>query len=349
MAKKSEEKASIQDVLKQLNKEFGGNNEKDDVFFISTGSPKLDKALGGGIVSGRITELIAWEGVGKTSICLHATADAQRQSKKVLYIDAEHALDENYAINLGVNWEDMILIQPDFGEAAFQYAQKLIETGEVNVVIFDSTSGMIPKSQFEAEPGGSNMGKHALLFSKEIPKINILTAKYNVATIFVSQLREKIGIMFGSPETTQAGNTLKFFASNRIDLRKSTQQKDGDTAVGNVTKFKTLKCKTAPPYRTGEFSLAYGIGIEKWKDIVDLAVEDKIITKTGNTYSYGEEKLAVGEEKFKQVMKDNPEFIKELEQKLNEKENKEVLEENEQKVPTGSEEILENNTNEVLV
>jgi len=318
MAKK-EDKLSFNEVLQQLNKDFGGI-EKKERFFISTGSLKLDRALGGGLCSGRITELIAWEGGGKTTCCLHACSDALQKGKKVLYVDSEHALDEVYALNLGVNLKDIILFQPDFGEQAFEYAERLMETGEIGLVIFDSTSGMIPKSQFEAEPGTTSIGKHAMLFNKEMPKINSLTAKHNIVTIFVSQVREKIGVMFGSPETTQGGNALKFFASNRIELRKSTQEKDGDNVVGNLVKFKTLKCKNAPPFKTGDFLIEFGLGIQKWKDIMDLAIDKELITKKGNTYLLDENKLGVGEKQLIECLTSNPEIIEELEKRLNEKE-----------------------------
>lgn len=328
MAKSKEEKLSFKEVIKQLNKQFG-QVEKKERFFVTTGSPKLDKALGGGIVSGRITELIAWEGGGKTTICLHATADALKKGKKVLYIDAEHALDETYCKNLGADLEDIILFQPDFGEQAFEYAEKLLETGEIGLVIFDSTSGMIPKSQFDAEPGTTSIGKHAMLFNKEMPKINSITAKYNVVTIFISQVREKIGILFGSPETTQGGNALKFFASNRIELRKSTQEKEGDSVVGNLVKFKTLKCKTAPPFKTGDFLIEYGLGIQRWKDIMDLAIDANIIEKVGNTYSLNGVKLGIGEKQLIDTLQNKEGLLQEIEDLLlNNKAVTEKIEEN---------------------
>jgi recombination protein RecA len=317
MAKNKEEKKSFAELAAELDKKFSGNTNTEH-FDLSTGSLSLDLALGGGVRSGRITELIAWEGAGKTTICLHLIAEAQKKGLNVAYIDAEHALDEKYAKAIGVDWEKLkpTLFQPMNGEDAFQYGQELLKTGELQLLIFDSTSGMLPKSQMEAEPGGSNMGKHALLFSKEVPKVNIFAANNNAIVVFVSQLREKIGIMFGSPETTQAGNTLKFFASNRIDLRRSLE-KEGDEVIGINTKFKVLKCKTSAPYKTGIIPILFGVGIDKVSEIIEMATDLDLIKKWGKTITIldgSETKYDL--EEFKTLLKDNEEFFQDLRNKI---------------------------------
>lgn len=317
MAKNREEKRSFQELAADLDKKFSGNTDIQ-YFDLSTGSIALDHALGGGVRSGRITELIAWEGAGKTTLCLHLIAEAQKKGLNVAYVDAEHALDEKYARAIGVDWNKLkpTLFQPMNGEDAFQYGQELLKSGDLQLLIYDSTSGMLPKSQMEAEPGGSNMGKHALLFSKEVPKINLLTANNNAITIFVSQLREKIGVMFGSPETTQAGNTLKFFASNRIDLRKSLE-KDGDEVVGINTKFKVLKCKTASPYKTGVIPITFGVGIDKILEITDLATDLGLIKKWGKSITMLDgSDIKYDLEEFQTLLKDNEEFYQNLRQKV---------------------------------
>ncbi|OQA65557.1 MAG: DNA repair and recombination protein RadA [Candidatus Diapherotrites archaeon ADurb.Bin253] len=317
MAKNKEEKKSFAELAAELDKKFSGNTNTEH-FDLSTGSLSLDLALGGGVRSGRITELIAWEGAGKTTICLHLIAEAQKKGLNVAYIDAEHALDEKYAKAIGVDWEKLkpTLFQPMNGEDAFQYGQELLKTGELQLLIFDSTSGMLPKSQMEAEPGGSNMGKHALLFSKEVPKVNIFAANNNAIVVFVSQLREKIGVMFGSPETTQAGNTLKFFASNRIDLRRSLE-KEGDEVIGINTKFKILKCKTSAPYKTGIIPILFGVGIDKVSEIIEMATDLDLIKKWGKTITIldgSETKYDL--EEFKTLLKDNEEFFQDLRNKI---------------------------------
>ena len=317
MAKNKEEKKRFAELAAELDKKFSGNTNTEH-FDLSTGSLSLDLALGGGIRSGRITELIAWEGAGKTTICLHLIAEAQKKGLNVAYIDAEHALDEKYAKAIGVDWEKLkpTLFQPMNGEDAFQYGQELLKTGELQLLIFDSTSGMLPKSQMEAEPGGSNMGKHALLFSKEVPKVNIFAANNNAIVVFVSQLREKIGVMFGSPETTQAGNTLKFFASNRIDLRRSLE-KEGDEVIGINTKFKVLKCKTSAPYKTGIIPILFGVGIDKVSEIIEMATDLDLIKKWGKTITIldgSETKYDL--EEFKTLLKDNEEFFQDLRNKI---------------------------------
>jgi recombination protein RecA len=304
---KTEEKKGLLEIAAELNKKYSGN--KQEQFDLSTGSLRLDRALGGGMRSGRITELISWEGAGKTTVCLHLVAEAHKRGIEAAYVDAEHALDEKYARAIGADWDRLkpLLFQPDYGEAAFEYGQRLMETGKLGLLIFDSTSGMIPKSQMDAEPGASHIGKHALLFSKEIPKINVLAARNNVIVVFVSQFREKVGVMFGSPETTQAGNALKFFASNRIELRRTLTKEEG-SVTGQITRFKVLKCKTAAPFGTGEFQVNFGEGIKRDVEIVEDAVEAGIINKSGSWYSY--------EDTVLQLLRDNPELLQEIETKL---------------------------------
>lgn len=305
--KKSEgQQSNLQDTLAALNKKYNLSDSQQRTF-ISTGSIGLDKALGGGVITGRITELIAWEGVGKTTVSLHIVANAQKQGLKVAYIDSEHALDETYARALGVDWDELILIQPSFGEEAFEIGEELLKTGEVDVLIFDSTSGMFPKAQFEGDPGSSYIGKHAMLFSKEVPKINVLASKYNAVVIFISQLREKIGVMYGSPEITQAGNTLKFFASNRIELRKKLIY-EGDVVVGQTTKFKVIKCKTHKPYGVGEFKIEFGKGIDKIGEIIDILQDLDIIKKWGKTITVFSKQEGEPDEKL-----EYDEFYKRLE------------------------------------
>lgn len=316
MAKqKTEEKVNFKELIEKLNKEYSGN-VRNDYFDLSTGSISLDIALGGGIRSGRITELIAWEGAGKTTLCLHLVAEAQKRGLNVCYIDSEHALDKKYAEAIGCNWENMNIFQPMSGEEAFDYGRRLLETGELHLLIYDSTSGMLPKSQMDSDAGGSNMGKHALLFSKEVPKINIAASKNNAIVVFISQIREKIGVMFGSPETTQAGNTLKFFASNRIDLRKSLI-KEGEEIVGQNTKFKILKCKTAKPFVTGAFPIVFGKGIDRIAEIIDLATSNLPVEKFkkwGSQITYNGEKYTL--DVFKELLSDNPEFYNQLKEDL---------------------------------
>jgi recombination protein RecA len=315
MAKQKEEKKlNLEETIKLLNKKY--SKDFQESFSISTDSIALDVALGGnGIRSKRITELIAWEGGGKTTLCLHLTKNAQKDhpGKKVVYIDAEHALDETYARNIGVDWDNLILFQPSCGEEGFDYAKELIRTGEVSLVIFDSTSGLLPKKQMEDVAGTSNMGLHARLMGAEIPKIQNLISENNTACVSISQVREKIGVMFGSPETTQGGNALKFWASNRIELRKSLE-KENDAVSGLKVKFKTLKCKTARPFQTGYFYINFGKGVDKIKEIIELSKDYDLIKVWGKKITYNEAEFVTDE--FYQVLEDNPSLYEELKSKL---------------------------------
>lgn len=325
MAKVKETKSTFEEIVADLNKKYRSEGIIERTF-ISTGSILLDNALGGGVSTGRITELIAWEGAGKSTVCQHILANAQKLGMKVAYIDAEHSLDPTYAEAIGVDWKALLptLFQPTNGEDAFHYGMELIKTGELGVIIFDSTSGMIPKKQLEGDPGTSVLGLHSRLFSQEIPKISAMAATHNTAVVFVSQIREKIGVMFGSPETTQAGNALKFFASNRIELRK-TLEKEGDVTIGINSKFKVIKCKTNSPYSTGVINIIFGKGINSDPEVMEIAIENNIISLSGNTYSYEGVKIGVGQKQLEAFFTDNPEVFEEIKLKvINKLQNKTV-------------------------
>lgn len=313
MAKTKQEKKNLQEVLDELNKKY--NYLKDETFFVSTGSLGLDVALGGGFASGRISEIIAWEGSGKTTVALHAVADAQSQGKKVAYIDAEHALSKKYAEALGVKWEELLIFQPSTGEEAFDTANEIMRTGEIDMIVFDSTSGMIPKKQLEAEAGEHHLGLHARLFSAEVPKTNSLCSVHNVCLIYISQVREKIGVLFGSPETTQCGNALRFFSSNRIELRRTVEKAEkGENSKRQQTRFKTLKCKTNSPFITGAFDIVFSEGIDQIEELMELLNDYGFIKKWGNTITYNEDKYPL--EDFYNMIVNNPEFKDELKIKV---------------------------------
>lgn len=310
-------KKSFEETLSELNKKYSRTDH--DQFFISTGSLALDAALGGGVASGRITELISWEGGGKTSVCLHLVAEAQKMGKKAAYVDAEHALDKKYAKAIGVDWDALkpAIFQPMHGEEAFDYGLELMKSGELDLLIFDSTSGMIPEKQLMDPAAQSHLGLHARLFSSELPKINSYCGMHNTAVVFVSQIREKIGIAYGSPEVTPAGNSLRFFASNRIELRRS-MVKEGTEVVSQISKFKTIKCKTNSPFLTGSLPISFGVGIDKMAEIMDLAVSFDIIHRGGSWFSYGETKIGQGIDSVKSFLSDNPEFLEEVREKVKE-------------------------------
>lgn len=315
--KEKEEKLSYEKLVEQLNKKYSSTEK--EYFDLSTGSLGLDIILGGkGLRSGRIVEVIAWEGAGKTTLCLHLIAEAQKRKMKVAYIDAEHALSREYAENIGTNWEDLkpTLFQPSNGEEAFEYAKTLINSGELKLCIFDSTSGMLPKKQMEDPAGSSNLGLHARLFSSELPKINLAASNNNCLVVFVSQLREKIGVMFGSPEVTQAGNALKFWASTRLDLRK-TLDKEGDDVIGLKTKFKVLKNKTASPYQIATVPIVFGVGFDKIQELIEMADENEIIKVWGKSVTFEETKYTL--EDFKELLQTNEEFFNDIREKTIEK------------------------------
>jgi recombination protein RecA len=297
-------------------------NEKGEMQqeVISTGSIALDSALGiGGLPKGRIVEIYGPESSGKTTIAIHVIAEAQKKGGMCAIIDAEHAFDSSYAQKLGVNVDSLLISQPDYGEQALEIADRLILSGALDVVVIDSVAALVPKSELEGEMGDSKMGLHARLMSQALRKLTATIAKTNTICIFINQLREKIGVMFGNPETTTGGNALKFYASVRLDIRRTQQVKDGDEAIGNHVKVKVVKNKVAPPFRAAEFDIIFGEGISKAGEIIDMGTELGIINKSGSWYSYNDDKLGQGRESVKQLMLDNPELAADIEAKIREK------------------------------
>jgi recombination protein RecA len=317
---------ALQLTLDKLDKTYGkgtvmklGDSAVEEVEAIPSGSLGVDLALGvNGYPRGRIIEIYGPESSGKTTLTLHAIAEAQKAGGIAAFIDAEHAFDRFYAEKLGVDIDNLIISQPDNGEQALEIAESLIRSGAVDIVVVDSVAALTPKSEIEGDMGDSKMGLHARLMSQALRKLTGTIHKTNCTVFFINQLRDKIGVMFGSPETTTGGNALKFYASVRIDIRKSTQIKDGDNVIGNRTKVKIVKNKVAPPFRTAEFDVMYGEGISKVGEVLDLAVEFEIIKKSGSWFSYGETKLGQGRDAVKALIKDNPELMDELEQKIKE-------------------------------
>ena len=317
---------ALQLTLDKLDKSYGkgtvmkmGDVAIDDVEAISTGSLGLDLALGvGGYPRGRVIEIYGPESSGKTTLTLHAIAEAQKAGGIAAFIDAEHAFDRFYAANLGVDIDNLIISQPDYGEQALEIADNLISSGAIDIVVIDSVAALTPKSEIEGEMGDSKMGLHARLMSQALRKLTGTIHKTKCTVIFINQLREKIGVMFGNPETTTGGNALKFYASVRLDIRRRTQIKDGDKVVGNSTKVKVVKNKVAPPFQVTEFDIMYGEGISKTGEILDLGVEFGIVKKSGSWFSYGETKLGQGRDAVKSLIKDNPELAEELETKIKE-------------------------------
>jgi recombination protein RecA len=315
---------ALQLTLDKLDKTYGkgavmrmGDRAVEEVETISSGSLGLDLALGvNGYPKGRIIEIFGPESSGKTTLTLHAIAEAQKAGGIAAFIDAEHAFDRNYAEKLHVDVEELIISQPDNGEQALEIAENLIRSGAVDIVVIDSVAALTPKSEIEGEMGDSKMGLHARLMSQALRKLTGTISKTNCTVFFINQLREKIGVMFGNPETTTGGNALKFYASVRLDIRRSSQIKDGDNVVGNRTKVKVVKNKVAPPFKTAEFDIMYGEGVSKTGEILDLAVEFEIIRKAGSWFSYGETKIGQGRDAVKVMIKDNPELADELEEKI---------------------------------
>jgi recombination protein RecA len=288
-----------------------------DVESISTGSIGIDLALGvGGLPKGRVVEIYGPESSGKTTLTLHAIAEAQKKGGIASFIDAEHAFDRFYAEKLGVDIENLLISQPDCGEQALEIADNLIRSAAIDILVIDSVAALTPKAEIEGEMGDSKIGLQARLMSQALRKMTGTISKSGCVCIFINQLREKIGVMFGSPETTTGGNALKFYSSVRIDIRRSTQIKDGDKTIGNRTRVKIAKNKVAPPFRNTQFDIMYGEGISKVGEIVDLGVEQDIIDKSGSWFSYNGTKLGQGRESVKKLLKDNPELSDELEQKI---------------------------------
>lgn len=314
-------------TMDKIDKDFGKGsvmmmNEKGKVEqgVISTGSLGLDVALGiGGLPKGRVVEIYGPESSGKTTLAIHIIAEAQKKGGMCAFIDAEHAFDSIYAQKLGVDIDNLLISQPDYGEQALEIADRLILSGALDVVVIDSVAALVPKSELEGEMGDSKMGLHARLMSQALRKLTATISKTNSCCIFINQLREKIGVMFGNPETTTGGNALKFYSSVRLDIRRMAQIKDGDEIVGNHIKVKVVKNKVAPPFRQAEFDIIYGEGISKVGEIVDMGVEFGILQKSGSWFSYNSDKLGQGREAIKQLMLDNPEMAKEIETKIREK------------------------------
>jgi recombination protein RecA len=295
-----------------------GDSEVEKVEAISSGSLTLDGALGvGGYPKGRVIEIYGPESSGKTTLTLHAIAECQKAGGIAAFIDAEHAFDRFYAENLGVNIDELIISQPDNGEQALEITDNLIRSGAIDIIVIDSVAALTPRSEIEVEMGDSKMGLHARLMSQALRKLTSNISKTNCTVMFINQLREKIGVMFGNPETTTGGNALKFYASVRLDIRRSTQIKDTNgNVLGNKTRVKVVKNKVAPPFKVSEFDIMYGKGISKMGEIIDLGVAHEIIDKSGSWFSYGETKLGQGRDSVKSILKDNPELCDEIEAKI---------------------------------
>ena len=322
--KDSKQKA-LQLTLDKLDKTYGkgtvmkmGDAVAEEIESISSGSLTLDYALGvGGYPKGRVIEIYGPESSGKTTLTLHAIAECQKAGGIAAFIDAEHAFDRFYAQNLKVNIDELIISQPDNGEQALEITDNLIRSGAIDIIVIDSVAALTPKSEIEGEMGDSKMGLHARLMSQALRKLTSNISKTNCTVIFINQLREKIGVMFGNPETTTGGNALKFYASVRLDIRRSTQIKSTEAEVlGNKTRVKVVKNKVAPPFRTTEFDIMYGEGISKIGEIIDLGVNYEIIKKSGSWFSYGDTKIGQGRDAVKNLLEDNPELMDELEQKI---------------------------------
>ena len=334
MAKKEESKEqltpqqeklkALQAAMAKIEKDYGkgaimrmGEEQIVNVDVIPTGSISLNAALGvGGYPKGRIIEIYGPESSGKTTLAIHAIAECQKAGGIAAFIDAEHAFDRFYAAHLGVDIDNLYMSQPDNGEQALEIADQLIRSSAIDIIVIDSVAALTPKKEIEGDMGDSSVGLQARLMSQALRKLTSTISKTNTTCIFINQLREKIGVMFGSPETTTGGNALKFYASVRIDIRKKETLKDGDTPIGNLVKVKVVKNKVAPPFRRAEFEITFGEGISKIGEIVDLGVEYGIIKKSGSWFSYGDSKLGQGRDAVKTLLKDNPELCEELEAKI---------------------------------
>ena len=320
----TEKLKALQLAMDKLEKTYGkgtvmklGDEVISDLATIPSGSLTLDTALGiGGYPKGRVVEIYGPESSGKTTLAIHAIAEAQKQGGIAAFIDAEHAFDRFYAKNLGVDIENLLISQPDNGEQALEIADNLISSGAIDILVIDSVAALTPRSEIEGEMGDSQMGLQARLMSKALRKLTGTISKTGCCCVFINQIRQKIGVMFGNPETTTGGNALKFYSSVRLDIRRIGQIKDGDSIVGNRTRVKVVKNKVAPPFRTSEFDIMYGVGISKVGELIDLGVDNGVIQKSGSWFSYGETKLAQGRDAVKNLLLDNPELADEIEGKI---------------------------------
>lgn len=310
-------------AMDQIEKQFGkgaimrmDGGYKLDIETFSTGALSLDIALGGGIPKGRIIEIYGPESSGKTTLSLHAVAEVQKSGGTAAFVDAEHALDPIYAEKIGVQLDKLLVSQPDNGEQALEIVETLVRSNAVDIIVIDSVAALVPQAEIEGDMGDAHMGLQARLMSQALRKLTGVINKSKTTVVFLNQLRMKIGVMFGNPETTTGGNALKFYASVRIDIRRSSQIKDGENVIGNRTKVKIVKNKVAPPFKTAEFDIMYGEGVSKTGEILDLAVEFEIIRKAGSWFSYGDTKLGQGRDAVKALIKDNPEMADELELKI---------------------------------
>jgi recombination protein RecA len=317
---------ALEVTLGKIEKDFGkgtimklGDHAIENIQIISTGSIGLDAALGiGGLPRGRVIEIYGPEASGKTTLAIHAIAEAQKNGGIAAIIDAEHTFDRNYAEKLGVDVENLLISQPDNGEQALEITDNLIRSGALDIVVIDSVAALTPKAEIEGEMGDSKMGLQARLMSQALRKLTANISKTNTSCVFINQLREKIGVMFGNPETTTGGNALKFYASVRLDIRRTNQLKEGEEIIGNRTRVKIVKNKLAPPFRKADFDILYGEGISQLGEIVDLGTDFNIIKKSGSWFSYGDTKIGQGRDAVKQILKDNPELYEELKAKVQE-------------------------------
>ena len=325
----------LSQVLTDIEKQFGkgaimklGSESHLEVDAVSSGSLSLDIALGiGGYPKGRIVEIYGPESSGKTTFALHAIAEVQKNGGRAAFIDAEHALDPVYAKNLGVNIDELLLSQPDTGEQALEICDALVKSGAISIVVIDSVAALVPQAEIEGEMGDNHVGLQARLMSQALRKLSGTINKTNTIAIFINQLREKVGVLFGNPETTTGGRALKFYSSIRMDVRRSEAIKQGDNVIGSFTKVKIVKNKVAPPFKAANIEIMYGTGISKEGEIIDLAVEDGLIEKSGSWYSYNGDKIGQGRETVKAMLKENPKLAKELENKIREKHNLKIQKE----------------------
>ncbi len=324
MAGAKDKEGSVDNAISQIQRQFGkgsimrlGSAESENIPVISTGSLSLDIALGvGGFPKGRVTEIYGPESSGKTTLALHVVAESQKNGGTAAFIDAEHALDTAYAKRLGVDVDNLLVSQPDFGEQALDIAEILIRSGGVDVIVIDSVAALVPKAEIDGNVGDSHMGLQARLMSQAMRKFTGVLNRSNTVLIFINQIRMKIGVMFGNPETTTGGNALKFYSSLRLDIRRIGALKDGQEIVGNRTKVKVVKNKVAPPFQIAEFDIVYGEGISKTGDLLDLAVEQDIVDKSGSWYSYQDERIGQGRENAKRFLMDHPEMFDDIDTKV---------------------------------